>query len=253
MHPNPHQRRTIIEENIDAKSASIIEIGALNAPTFSPADYDIKFIDYTTRDQLIEDNKGNPAINPDKIVHVDYPIMEPEYSKHIPERFDLAIANHVIEHVPDMVRWFKEVAAILNVGGLFFLSVPDRRYTFDYLKRPSDIVDIMRAYLTEETKPTAATLFQHYYYRRPLSAEDCWNGAYKEKIAQPGMPLKDALFNAVRASKIYTSTHCHIFTTETFKELVSQLQELELIDFEIADIRDVDPGSNEFHVLLRKR
>ncbi len=253
MHPDPLFRRNFITKHLPKPPLKIVEIGALTSPTFQPDKFDIRFIDYASRDQLIRDNVGNPAIDPKRVLDVNYPVPNCDYSEHIFERFDLAIANHVIEHIPDTIRWLDEIRAILSDDGHVFLSVPDRRYTFDYLRRETSIVDVLRAYYERHTKPSASQLFEHYYYRRPLTAEDCWNGLANAKSAVPGMPIQDARRNAERAARHYTSTHCHVYTTSSFKRLIEEMRQLDLLGFEIAEIRDVDRGANEFHVLLRKR
>ncbi|MEX3900116.1 methyltransferase domain-containing protein [Paraburkholderia sp. BR10954] len=52
-------------------------------------------------------------------------------------KFDYVIASHVIEHVLDLVGWVHSLLAALKHAGRIVLAVPDRRYTFDYV-RPFD-------------------------------------------------------------------------------------------------------------------
>ena len=150
MHPNPHRRRTLIEQQLSLADANIVEIGALNGPTLSPKQYNIRFIDYADRKQLLKDTASNSAINPHDIVHVDYPVQDTKYSKIIQERIDLVIANHVIE------------------------------------------------------------------------------------------------------LKQYTSTHCHVFTADSFRLLLTEMKTLGYAPFDLVDFHDVDPGANEFHAMLRR-
>lgn len=252
MHPNPHRRRTLIEQQLSLADANIVEIGALNGPTLSPKQYNIRFIDYADRKQLLKDTASNSAINPHDIVHVDYPVQDTKYSKFIQERFDLVIANHVIEHIPDIASWFLNIHGILDEGGLFFLSVPDKRYTFDYLRNETSIVDVVRAHSEAYVKPTVAMLFEYYYHRRPVGITECWNGQHLDIVARPGMSIEDALSNAVRAAEKYTSTHCHVFTADSFRLLLTEMKTLGYAPFDLVDFHDVDPGANEFHAMLRR-
>ncbi|WP_369012339.1 methyltransferase domain-containing protein, partial [Escherichia coli] len=48
--------------------------------------------------------------------------------------FDYAIASHVIEHVPNVLGWFRGIYEVLKPGAVFNLAVPDRRYTFDVVR-----------------------------------------------------------------------------------------------------------------------
>ncbi|MFW2446058.1 MAG: class I SAM-dependent methyltransferase [Qipengyuania pacifica] len=252
MHPNPQHRRNLVNGLVPDADARIVEIGALNGPTFRPNQRNIRFIDYAYRDQLIEDTLDNPLVKPEDIVEVDYAIQHTNYIETIDDRFDLAIANHVIEHIADIAHWFINVHGILDEGGLFFLSVPDKRYTFDYLRRETSITDIVRARSEAYTKPTASMLFEHYYYRRPVSAEQCWNGDHEDVVAQCGMPLNEALSHALRNAKSYTSTHCHVFTCASFEKLIGEMKDLGYAPFDLINLHDVDHGANEFHAVLRK-
>ncbi len=47
---------------------------------------------------------------------------------------DLLVASHVIEHVPDLITWLREIASVLKPTGQARLAIPDRRYTFDLLR-----------------------------------------------------------------------------------------------------------------------
>lgn len=252
MHPNPQQRQNLISSILPDKDARIVEIGALNGPTFRPGQRNIRFIDYADRDQLINDTAANADVQPEAIVHVDYIVPNANYMDIIDDRFDLAIANHVIEHIPDLARWFINVHGILAAEGLFFLSIPDKRYTFDYLRTETSITDVVRARSEAYTKPTVSMLFEHYYLRRPLSAEQCWNDEYKEIVAKPGMPIDEALAHATRNAKTYTSTHCHTFTCKTFEKLLVEMRELGYAPYDLVELHDVDRGANEFHAVLKK-
>ena len=252
MHPIGNHRRRLIESFIDTRGLKIVEIGALTTPTFPPDEFCVRFIDYASRDELARIYANNKSINPAKLVDVHYVMKNQEYSKYINERYDLAIANHVIEHVPDTIRWLGEIHAILKDDGYLFLSVPDRRYTFDYLKRESNFIDVYRAYIDRQTKPSAAQLLENRYFSRRLTTKDCWDGSAAEKAAIQTVSLRDARRYAEEASKSYVSTHCHTYTYNSFRLLFAQLQELDLIHFTIVDMRDVDIGANEFHAMLQR-
>ncbi len=60
---------------------------------------------------------------------------------------DYIVASHVIEHVPDMITWLREIGAILKQSGTVRLAIPDKRYTFDIRRRTSSITDIVDAFV----------------------------------------------------------------------------------------------------------
>jgi SAM-dependent methyltransferase len=40
------------------------------------------------------------------------------------EKFDMVIANHIMEHIPDDIKAMKEICRVLKPGGIAFLQVP---------------------------------------------------------------------------------------------------------------------------------
>jgi hypothetical protein len=247
-------RRQIISEVIDPASARIVEIGALDNPTFPPSHYHIRFIDYATKEQLREQYKQNPRYALDRVVEIHYPISSSDYAAQIPERFDLAIANHVIEHIPDTIRWINSLGEILYENGYIFLAVPDRRYTFDYLRPETTIGDVLRAYRDKMNKPDLVQIFEHMYYWRPIKAGDAWAGRIPDLLKQPRQNIRQAMVTAEQRSRLpHVSVHCNVYTYQSFLTLFSELLELDMLQVEIAHSRDVHDGENEFHVLLRKR
>ena len=67
--------------------------------------------------------------------------------------FDYAIASNIIEHTPDMIGWLGDIARLVHPGGRLLLVVPDKRYTFDYLRRLSSLTDLMDAWIRGNSKP----------------------------------------------------------------------------------------------------
>src|SRR5204863_5418011 len=49
---------------------------------------------------------------------------------------DFVIANHFLEHSEDPVGALASMLRVLRVGGILYLAVPDKRFTFDS-KRPA--------------------------------------------------------------------------------------------------------------------
>jgi len=52
-------------------------------------------------------------------------------------QFDFMIANHFIEHLVNPIRFLEDVSHIMKPGSLFFLTVPDKDFTFDKHRRLS--------------------------------------------------------------------------------------------------------------------
>lgn len=245
-------RQTFIAQHLDPNQCRIVEVGALDTPTYSARDgFNVRFIDYTTKQGLIDDNPNNPRYKTDTLVDVHYAIYDGDYAA-IPERFDLAIANHVIEHIPDMIGWLKGLRSVLNQGGCLFLSVPDRRHTFDYLRPETRVSEFLAAHREKQTVPTWRQIFDHFYYYRKLDSKITWAGNFDVILATPRSSIAEARRNADRMSSgEFVSLHCNVYTYDTFLQCAKELQKLGELPFEIIGAQDVLEGRNEFNVLLR--
>ncbi len=45
--------------------------------------------------------------------------------------FDFIVANHMIEHLVNPIRWLQSIAFAMKPGALLYLAVPDKERTFD--------------------------------------------------------------------------------------------------------------------------
>lgn len=246
-------RRKIIEKYLDVKSSSILEIGALDYPTYKNNEIYVKYMDYASSEDIAKKDLKNPRYKLENIVNVDYVCPHQDYSKHIDEKFELVIANHVIEHIPNIITWLGEIHKILKTDGLLFLSIPDKRYTFDISRKETIASDVLRNYFEELKKPSFYHIFDHFYYHKKVSAKDVWLGNYENKLKINRFSPKDALNLAKKMSKEhYADVHCSVFTNESFIQLYDLLFDLEMVDFALLETGDVEYMSNEFHVMLRK-
>jgi len=81
------------------RGGRILEIGALDSPTFP--ERNINYLDWFSRDELMAELAENPRHTADRIVDPEYVVKDKRFAEHIDARFDVVIANHVIEHVAD--------------------------------------------------------------------------------------------------------------------------------------------------------
>ncbi len=246
-------RKKKIESYVDIKNSLTLEIGALDSPTYNPKDHHIKFLDFTSKEELATKGDHNPRYKLENLVNVDYVCPTTEYSKYIQDRFDLVIANHVIEHIPDTIRWLDEIYNILSSGGYLFLSVPDKRYTFDIARRNTTIIDLLRNNEEQVVRPSFYNILEHFYYHKSVSSKDAWNNNYKEKINTKRFSLNKAIDVARKHSmENYADVHCHVYTSSSFFELIDELDEINKINLNLIDIDEPSFMTNEFHVVLRK-
>lgn len=79
-------------------------------PVFYRLFLDKSFLDYKTTDFFLED--------------VDFVKEDIQKLSFADDSFDVVLCNHVIEHVPDDVRAFREINRILTKGGMALLTIP---------------------------------------------------------------------------------------------------------------------------------
>ncbi len=251
--PLRHLRQRFLAEHLDARELAILEIGALDSPTWMGTNTPpgLRFLDHLSTAELAAMHEGNPNRLSQRTVALDYVVSDKRFSRAISERFDLVIANHVIEHIADPVAWLQEVAALTGGAGRLLVAVPDRRYTFDYLRRSSSAPDLRRAHREDLRRPSYHQALEALYLYRPLRAEDCWPGPpTAAKLRARRFDLAGAMARARRAEHEYLDCHCSVFSHPTFGALVAELHRDGLVPWRVLADRPVLHGGNEFLALL---
>jgi SAM-dependent methyltransferase len=130
-------RRDTLLSHIDASSQVGLEIGPLSHPIVTKAESNgrIFYVDSAPANELRAKYRNDTYVKADAIVETDYLWGKQTLPELVEVKsFDYVLASHVIEHVPNLIGWLREVATVLRDDGVLSLAVPDKRYTFD-LKR----------------------------------------------------------------------------------------------------------------------
>lgn len=252
------RRRNLIKDFISIKpSTKVLEVGALDIPTYTKHECCIKYLDYYD-DAEFENFLNERRIKKESqnIVNIDYCVKSKRFSKEINDRFNLVIANHVIEHVPDVITWINEIDKILSPGGMVFLAIPDRRFTLDYLRRDSNIVDFMKSLDADLVKPDLYQILDFLYFKRNITPKDIIDGSVDQKLVEKSYSIQNALKRAQSIldndKSVHANVHCNVFSFTSFAKLWGDLLANNLVSLKIFKAVDVWEGSNEFHILLSK-
>jgi 2-polyprenyl-3-methyl-5-hydroxy-6-metoxy-1,4-benzoquinol methylase len=136
------------------KSMKGLEIGPFFNPIVPRAEgWQTTIIDYTDKDGLL--HRAADLNQPDvtalsaQIDDVDIvwrgePLDELCLNRN-PDGYDFLVASHVIEHIPDLIRFFQSLAPILKATGVLSLAVPDLRYCFDFYKPWTNTAKVLAA------------------------------------------------------------------------------------------------------------
>ncbi len=104
-----------------------IEFGALNAPLDLPRHIKIRYADIETPEALVEQFSPhyNKITTPDIVTDIETMDCIENGS------MDFVIANHVLEHLENPLRAFQTINRVLRPGGIAFVTLPDKRFSFD--------------------------------------------------------------------------------------------------------------------------
>ena len=132
--------------------------------------------------------------------------------------FDFFIANDVIEHLANPVRFLQSIHDVMKPGAVLFLSVPDRDYTFD---------------MDRDVTP-----FEHLWdeYERGVTTVD--NAHVREFARQTRLatiPRNPLLRGRVYRRERERSIHVHVWTKASFEEFLAEACDRLHLDFEIID------------------
>jgi len=121
-----------------------IEIGALHNPMVLPPGAGVKYVD---RLSVADLRRQYPELADAALVPVDI-VDDGEKLATIPdESQDFVLANHFIEHCQNPIMALQNMIRVLKVGGVLFLAVPDKRFTFDAKRDVTSFDHLVRDYL----------------------------------------------------------------------------------------------------------
>jgi len=105
-----------------------LEIGALNRPLPLPHGVRVRYVDRFTEEEL---RRHYPELDGQRLVPVHILDDGERLGTVADDSQDFVIANSFIEHCEDPIGSLGHMFRVLRPGGLLYLGVPDKRYTFD--------------------------------------------------------------------------------------------------------------------------
>jgi SAM-dependent methyltransferase len=248
-------RRDKLLSKIRPSDSRGLEIGPLDRPSITSADGPIRYVDFATTEELRVARKNDPTVNVDRLAPVHFIWGDKTLAQAVgKERFDYVVASHVVEHVPDLIGWFRELAEVLEPGGVVSLVVPDKRYTFDRLRPETQVPEVVEAFLERRRRPSYKQVFEHYALHSRVDVGQAWAGAIDDSKLPRVHDEAYALQVCEDAKKTgkYVDSHCWVFTPPSFFALIRALCEMRVFAFEVADYHPPAPGEIDFFVTFRK-
>jgi SAM-dependent methyltransferase len=135
-----------------------IEIGALQKPLPLPASCRVRYVDRMALADLLHhypELKGLPLQAPDIIDNGE------ELSTIASRSQDFVIANHFLEHCQNPFQTLSNFLRVLRIGGVLFMAVPDKRFTFDFDRPCTGYQTLQETYLSG-VRANRTELFQEW-------------------------------------------------------------------------------------------
>lgn len=204
-----------------------VEIGALHMPLSLPAGVRVRYLD---RAPVNEQRRMYPELALLPLVPVDLVDDAERLASVADDSVDFLVANHVIEHTENPIAALHAWLRVVRPKGILYFAVPDKRYTFDRHRPLTTLAHVHHDFAegpggsryghVEEIVRVMENLLESEIPRRV------------EQLLQSG-----------------ESPHYHVWTDNTFRELLQHCRCALRFPFSIEEIR---PVSNEFVVILRK-
>ena len=252
-------RRARILARLDTAHGHGMEIGPLYTPIATKDTCDVTYVDIHFAPGLKDYYRLHPGIPVDDIVDVDFALIQDGRTASISEAtaaaapFDWVVASHVIEHVPDVIGWLKDVAAVLVDGGRLALAVPDRRYCFDARRPETTVGEMLLAHANQDTRPSVRAVFDHYSSAVSVTPVEAWtDGPPGPDAAIHDLDFARAMLHRSVEEGEYVDSHVWLFTPRSLIQQLSVLAELGHLDFTVDAVIATDVNDMEFFVTLQR-
>lgn len=237
------------------KKSKILEIGPSYAPIAPKAQgWNTYVLDHASQEDLREKYKRAPYVDLEDIEPVDFIWRGGPQSSAIPAEligtFDACIASHVLEHVPDPIRFLADIATMLRPDGVLSLVLPDKRYELDHFRPITSTGSWLDAYDRQASRHSWGTLFDCHAHTVHNNGIGFW-GPGAQRDFRFSADFKDIDSARVRArANEYIDAHAWVFTPSSFKLIMLEIRMLGLLDFSCE--AEPDPSGCEFYMSFRK-
>jgi predicted SAM-dependent methyltransferase len=147
------------------------------------------------------------------------------------ESQDFVIANHFLEHCQDPIATVKNLLRVLRAGGILYMAIPDKRFTFDRDRPVTSIEHILR----DHAEGPAWSKRQHF---------EEWT-----RLVNKVTDEEEAQQQTAYLLSIDYSVHYHVWTQVEILEFLILLRQRFGLVF---DIESTLKNGFEYIVVLRK-
>lgn len=234
------------------KDGKILEIGPLDNPYLTRPEYDVYYADINTTEKVKEYYKDTYA-DFEKIVNIDFPIGDGSYIDAVGDmRFDAAYSANCIEHTHDVIRHLREISDILIEGGRYVISIPNKRYIFDYFREATPFRDAYDIFCGGSIN---RLLLDSRLNSSPHRGDGEWKLFWQNRVsflieAVDDVATKESsdLFHSTVSFNDYVDRHIWVFTHISFLELIRDCLRFNLLPYSL----EYHKGLTKIEIILKK-
>ena len=248
-------RRADALRRFAAAEMPLMELGPSFAPIIPRREgWNTFIVDHLSREDLVAKYEGHDE-RLDAIETVDAIWNAGALHEVVPADrhggFGVIVASHVIEHIPNLLSFFRSAEILLAADGVLSLAVPDKRFCFDYFKPVSTTGDIIAATRENASQHGERTVFNHFAYSVMAKGKIMWGQEPLGRLEFVNTLAQAAELSAraTQADAPYLDCHAWHFTPASFELMVLELSALGLIRLRVESISAAD--GCEFIVHLR--
>jgi hypothetical protein len=226
-----------------------LEIGPFATPMLKGEN--VFYCDVLDKSELIQ-RAISQNIPIDNIPNINYK-LDSRFLDGIDRKFKAILSSHAIEHQPDLIEHFQQIERRLEIGGRYFLLIPDKRYCFDSNIPPSDIADVIQAHQELRNRHTLANIIRH----RALTVHNEPVRHWRERTHESEKHAPDimSIFGAIDEFKLsqgaYVDVHGWFFTPDSFMEIVKLTNSMGYHSLSVERFFRTKKNDLEFWVILQ--
>lgn len=221
-----------------SRSMKILEIGPSYSPVLTRNDgWNVYSLDHCSADELRRKYAGERNVDISRVQDVDFIWRDGPLETAIPDdqlgTFDACIGSHTIEHVPNLVAFFRSMERILSPKGVVSLAVPDKRFCFDFFQPLTMTGEVLAAHYERRTRHTRVVEFNAAAYMVEAGGEVAWGQQPTQLLALRDGNLKAAEQRIFRGDDdgSYRDVHGWYFSISSFRLIMLELAWMGHLDF----------------------
>lgn len=225
-----------------------IEFGALNNPL--PVNMEQCTVTYADKSDKKELLSQFPELRPvaDSIVETDIrmDLNSCDFSQLQSSGYDFFIANHLLEHLVNPIKFLKNLHDIMDKRAVLYLSVPDKEYTFDKPRQLTDNDHLWEEYSRDTSELSDAHLLDFIIH----ISKDHIDPGRRDRMYFKNDRIPWNWFKKKRILALHRqrSIHVHVWNKETFASFLEFT--FNRLDLEFSIVDSCGPEENEQHELL---